>query len=860
MLKRILLAFLTLLTLALSDPARAQGTTPSEQIAFRAAVRAFEDGRFERAEAQFGRFIERFPSSERNPEAIAFQLRSRAHKLAVEENHSEAAATFRQLRLDFPNSPNHLEFVVGEAWNEYHAGRTDIVVELLAPPTSPFQLSAKIRPNDPLALPLSTSGQLLLAQTLLDIGDFQAAGKALEDVTNWDLRSEFVWRRSLIRTRLLLATDQLTEALENAEALLELATNSENREQIAESAAVLGETRIANDQREAAIMAYEINKHPETSRKRRREAWFKIIELNLEQRDHETVIGILQEFIASGDGDDSLDIVLLTQGDLLLQQFYEEVRKPESPEGTDGKKPNDLLNDALAALERIPQEFADSPLLGEAQYHRGWCYWELGETEESVAAFQAAVERLPASFETAVALFKLADGYYVQGQHQEALRYYQQIIEDYGEISRIRDSFLDQVLYQTVRTAVAADQMDAAATAVNQLLTLYPDNLLAKTSKLIRADHMIHIDKVSEARGVLYEMVEHFTDFPLRPEVEYAIAYTYELQGQWPAAAARYVAWLENYPERPDRARAAYALAWCHSQNNQPTEALALFRNFLRDHGDDQRAQRARLWIGNYHFNRGAFEAAERQYATIYNAGDDAQKSLRQHAGLMAGRAAFRQNRLPQTLRYLEELSDAVRDDATVEPNFKAQIELSLGDAYFEQDRSAPPAKDEPVSKAQIAYSRVSALHPESRLAAVAWGRFGDYSYFVKDYPEAIQAYERVLDEPGADVTIRSQAEVALGAVYERQAETAPPLEARTLHNRALTHYLNVVYQDNLEAEELPDPYWLEEAGFKASHLVEANQDTRAGVKLYRRLAEMIPILRHDWERFRIAHEARAQP
>ena len=836
----------------------------TEKIAFDAAVKAFEDHLYNRAEEQFSDFTNLYPESDLFQNAKGFTLRARAHNLAEKKEHASAAKTFRQLRLDFPNSPNHLEYVVGEAWNEYFENNLETVTTLLGDPKGPFRQAATIRPNDPIALPLLVSGQLLLAQTYVDQEEFTKAEEVLNSVTDWYLRTEFSWRRRMIITQLQLARGELEMALQNADALMDLANSNQNRVWIAESAAIYGELLIANNQPELAIVKYKENLTPGTPARRHREAWFKIIELNLEQRDAQSVIELLNQFIAEAQNDESLDVALLTLGELNLQRYYEENIKPEQIEGEGKASAIDYLNESIIQLERLVKEFPDSPLLPKAQYHRGWCYWENSESQESINAFRQAADQLPKSFIASIARFKLADGYYVLGQYQEALEHYNRLIESYENDDRIKETFLDQVLYQTVRASVEADDIDSARLAIAKLIAIYPDTLLASKSSLLLGQHMIHIDNASRAREVFHEMIEHFANFPLKAEVEYAIAYSHELDGKWAKASGLYRSWIEAYPEHANQSRASYALAKCTSQQGKNAEALELFRDFIKKNGDHELAHLARLWLGNYHFNLQNFEAAERQYSVIIRSSPPAPPWVKHPAALMAGRASFRMNQFQKAVRHLRALRDEIQVNESSSPSLRAKVELNLGDALFEQGKSETPAQIEFIKEAKLSFSNVAALHPDSRLATIAWGRYGDASYFLKEYVDAIEGYEKVIKLPEADITIRSQAEVALGMVLERQAE-APSTEAGapdafSLLESALQHYLNVVYLKNLRENELPDPFWLEEAGIKAGNLVEAKQDIETGVKLYQRLAELLPPLRDDWDRLRLALESRREP
>ena len=101
--------------------------------------------------------------------------------------------------------------------------------------------------------------------------------------------------------------------------------------------------------------------------------------------------------------------------------------------------------------------------------------------------------------------------------------------------------------------------------------------------------------------------------------------------------------------------------------------------------------------------------------------------------------------------------------------------------------------------------------------------------------------------------------------VYERQAEIAATqspesgnkVQSETLINQALTHYLNIVYLTNMREGETPNPFWLEEAGIRAGVLFEARNDINAALRLYRRLADLLPPKKAAWNRLGVALESR---
>ena len=838
---------------------------PQEQNAYNAGIRAFEWRRFERAEKAFAHFIVHFPNSELASKAAAFRLRSRAHHLADQGKHDLAAAAFRQLRREFPNSPNYLEFIVLEAWNQYHLGNREIVVRLLGEAESPFQSAAIIRSRDPDALKFQVSGRLLLAQTYLEQKNHSAARQALDAATDWDLDTEFQWRRQFILTRLHFAANEFEKALDQAAALLELAEATEKKEWIAESAAALGEVHIAVNQKEAAILAYKENLAEGIPQKRRREAWSKIIKLRQEQSPGPLpFLQSLEQFVAESANDDALDIPMLALAKLKLRLYYREKNGNKTPEETPLPSADELLGDARAKLERLLQQFSESSLRGEALYHLGWCYWERGEIEKSFSSFYNALRLLPEGFEKDIAQFKLADGHYALKRYENALFHYQQIRQRIAGDAPDKEAFLAQVLYQTVRAAVQDGDADAAAEAVSELIALFPDNLLANKGIFLFGQHVLQIPKASEARQIFRQVMERFPDFPFKAEAELAIAYSHELDGNWNSAADAYQNWTTTHSNHEKQAQAAYARAWCLSRQGREEEAATLFQTFLEKHGKDQSADKqalanqARLWLGNYHFNLRNFNPAKQLYIEIYTQNQQT-NLITLRARLMAGRASFRQSQFKETIVQLETLRNLLPKNKSTHDNFKtfqAEVQLNLGDAYFEYGKQLPdPAeRKEQIQQAREQYLQIQTLQPNGRLWASAQGRYGDASRFLSDYEQAKKFYQKVIDSPPqqADVALRSQAEVALGTIFEQEAERAKTkAEQDALLKKALHHYHNLIFGDNLKEAENFDPFWRLEAMRQAGALTIQQEGADAGIQFYQKAAKecarSMPSLQLDW-------------
>src|SRR5438105_8981867 len=166
----------------------------AENRVFEAAANAFRGTFYDRAEAEFADFAQKFPQSTRLPEAILFQAKARleqtnyagaiellSSRLSAAANRADAyrfwigqaylrkgeyrtaAETFEKLIKDFPASPERLEAVLVTATARAKLSEWSKVAELLEQPNGIFQSAARTNAGDDLVL----RGDLLLSESQL---------------------------------------------------------------------------------------------------------------------------------------------------------------------------------------------------------------------------------------------------------------------------------------------------------------------------------------------------------------------------------------------------------------------------------------------------------------------------------------------------------------------------------------------------------------------------------------------------------------------------------------------------------------------------------------------------------------------
>jgi TolA-binding protein len=853
-----------LLNLALA--ASAAAPTAAEKRAFDAAVRAFADGFYERAERELGEFTAANPQSDLAPRAVLLQAQAKSkfkdytgavallnsrlaaagslldeYRFWLAEAQFQlgdlkaAAAGFESVVAGFPKSSRRLDAAYREALARFKIGETTRAIELLRDPKGAFQTAAK---SQILSEPV-VRGALLLAEALAQQKDFPGALKALAPLGERALSPELAWLRQYWLTRVNFESGDAELAVASVAELARLATASGSREFQAETHALQGNILQELGQFDVAAAAFEHNLSGDLPGERRRQALLKIIEISLAQNQSASTVQWLERFLKEHPQDASLDVVRLTLAEVKLKQYF-----TLPPDAEAGARSN-LLAEARTQLDRFVADFAQSPFRGKAQLNRGLVFWEDGRLAEAGAAFQMAVERLAVSEEQAIARFKLADVLFQQKDFRGAVSNYQAVVQGYENFPRVRESFFDQAWYQIIRASIELGDLDTASGAVAKILAWYPDSFFSDRSLLLLGQALNRRGQPAQARAVFLDFLRRFPDSKLASEVHLAIARTYVQDQDWTAGLGKLDEWISRNPGHPSRPQAEFDRAWLTARAKQETNSLARFKDFIERFPTNAYAPVAQNWIADHYQRAGDFLNAEKNYQLLFQNTNWPVSKLTYSARLMAGRSAVARQAYKDARDYFA----SVFTDEQAPPGLAAEALLLWGDAMKEEPVSDPAKSVAKFSDAIDAFRRITQKFPTDPLVPAAFGSIANcYLQLAaqdpKRYDDALEAYRRAREHPAAGVALRSQAEVGLGMVFEKQAQLKTGPERAEPNRLALDHYLNVVYGKVLKDGETADVFWVKEGGLRAAALLETQQRWDEAVKLYERLRELVPPLR----------------
>jgi TolA-binding protein len=839
--------------------------TPVEKKAFDAGSMSFRGGWWERSEREFGEFIQTYPKSDLVPEAILLQAEARikqrnfsgaiellnAHRALAGRLGDEylfwqaealfqsgdlraAAETFSLLVSEFPTSPRVLEAVVNEAAARSKLDEWPRVAALLQDPQGPFDRLVKA---DPVA-PAAVRGRLLLAEALLRSGNFAAAEAALPQVSAEKLGPRDAWDRDHLLVQIQLAAGRPQQALVTTTNLLSFGTNQPAL--TAEGVALQARIYEKLGQIDEAIAAWRANLVPPAPEERHQEASLKVGQLLLVQGRADDALQMLESYLSGGTNSTGADVALLTIGQIRLGK----VAATSTSASTNAITPaatNDLSL-ALEAFDTLLTRFPKSPLVAKALMGKGWCLWLDGRTAESAGAFQAAEDALPPSYDRAVARFKLGDASYLQRDFSAALADYQAVAANKDGLAEVRSNLVEHALFQVLQSAREVGNGAAAQEAMTRLLGEFPEGPFAGPGLLAFGASSGAADPAAR-RVVLQGFLQSVPDSKLAPRVRLAVARTYEEERDWAKAGEVYAGWLSAYPDNPERGRAEYFDALVESRLGNETNALARFTDFLAAYPTNEFAPLATLWVADHFWREEDYVNAERNYQLLFK--NYPASELRHEARLMAARSAVARQSPEDAVNYLTNLTS----DVTCPAELQGQAMFAYGDTLM----ALPAANtNSPLSNYEEAirvFSKLQQLFPDSQIALLAQGKVGSCYLQLgasdpRQYELAMQAFSKVLMAPLADVATRSEAEVGLGLALEKSGAAGPEQGRATLVQRALDHYLNVVYGTNLRTGEQASPFWVKRAGLEACRVAESLQAWEQLAKLCDTLSESLPPLR----------------
>lgn len=822
-----------------------------EERTYAAAVAAFQDEMWSRAETEFAQFVQKYPKSTNAPEAVLMQAQAEfkqgklknsiallntrkgeAENLADQYvywigeaqfqngDFTNAAKTLTSLAQKFSESPLRLRAVVEAASAQAQIDEWPQVAALLQETNGVFQRAVQMDSGNELV----SRGQLLLAQAKFTLKDFGGAAAILESLDSQTLAPQLDWQRAYLLCQVRLAMDDLPAALAVTTNLTQIARLENAGDLTAESMALRADILEKLNRAGDAIAAYQENLTTNAPSERQRQAVLKIAELAIAQNQFTNAEQSLADFLQQFSNAPAADIALLTLGELHLKDYAAQ------PAATNH------LQSAAAAFDKFLVAFPKSPLAGKAYLDRGWCDWIFEKTPESLADFKMAAQKLPPSEDLAVAKLKIGDAMFALTNYAGALRNFRAVLGDFSGFPEVEKDLGERALYQSLRADLELNNTADASNALAQILEKYPAGEPAQGGTLLLVEASTDS---SQARHLFESFDRRFAGSLLRPQAELAVARTYEREQNWLAAVTNYESWLKNYPTNEFRPQADYSLAQADFQAGDETNAFTQFTNFIAQFPTDELAPLAQWWVADFFYRAGDFVDAEKNYKFIFQNTNWQSSALVYPARMMAGRSAVGRLGYSDAVGYFTSLVD----DTNCPVDLNVQARFAWGGALMQMPSSDTNNPLANFSGATNVFGQIIRMYPTNEPGTLAWGELANCNLQLADYDAATNAFAQVFNSPYANVSARSGAQVGFGLALEKKAALAAGDDQRTLLELAKNNYADVLFQKNLRDDETADSFWVKKAGLQAAAAAEALGEWDQAEDIYAELKKWLPQL-----------------
>ncbi len=843
-----------------------------EQRAYNSATRLYQDGLMPQAEKAFAEFLVRFPESELRAEAVLRfgQVRFKSGKIAdalasikteearagvladqyrflagecllAMERPREAAATFAGLLTSFPGSTLRLETIYRQAVALGRIGDWVAVSTLLLAPESEFAKSRISRAGDPSVI----SGVLLAADAAMELRDVKVVGELLGSIPATGLRAIDQWRSDLLKAKVGVAENRMTEAVTSASNLVSVARRLGSPEALGQSllfqADLLKQASLFGP---ATVALEEVLTIP-SEQAQRRTALSRIIDLALNQGRLDLAVGRLTRFLGATNAEPAAAAARIALAEIQVRQSYQVA-------GTNGVEASYLRGLAWTNLQASVSPETALPLLGRAMLARGWLLLADSEYAGAGTNFSGALSMLPFGRDAAVAAFKLGDSLMARQQWASALTAYERVVNEFSASAEVRTNLLDHAIYQSFRASVAAGNLVSAESAFRRLSTAFPASIFAERGALLLGQIQTRNGRLAEARETLAAFSKQFKDSSLNDRAALLAARTFEKQKDWASAAHALNDWVGKYPASEQRPTAEFLLAESTFRSSGETNAFPLFTNLMARFPGSMEAPLAQNWIANHYWSKGDHAAALKQFQLLYQT-TNCPPELAHEARLMAGKAAFALQEFRDARSQFTELISVLPPlDTNGPPVVLGRAFFGLGETIFEQFLASTNRSLADFSQAVEALDRVGRNFASNPIGPAAFGRLGELHLQwaklkadPKGLDAAINAFSMARDSAAAEPMVRWRSQYSIGEALEAQGN----LDA------ALDVYTGVLYGDAVRGV---DPLTLKLAGIAAGRILEVQLKKAEAARVYARLAELEPAAKPAIEKR--LESLRAQP
>jgi len=424
--------------------------------------------------------------------------------------------------------------------------------------------------------------------------------------------------------------------------------------------------------------------------------------------------------------------------------------------------------EAGETLDRLTNDFPQSPLLFQAHLQRGRVWFEQGQYDRALELFsrldgaesQAADE---AAYWTAKCQLRLGDAAGAAGRLGDAVQRFS------------ASPLLPEMMYDCGVALLRAGDTEQAIAALEGFRTRFTDHELSPDALQLLAVTEHQQRRYDRSQAHCRAFLTQYPTHSLAATVAFLSCENDFLAGEYDEAATGFRRFLKDRPNDPQTTKAKLRLATALCRLQRFDEAEPLFTELASLATHDELYRPALLALADIHFERGEWKPAEQWFNEYLSAGTDVPST--DGALLKLGLSRQRQERMDEAIQAYDRLMDRF-------PQSPHRLQ-----ALFERGQALVALKR--IDEAVKAFEGVLAEGGESRFAAHALNHLAAIAAQRNDMQQAASLYARVSQtSAGADTEAEAllhEGQTLMAAQQFAQAEKvyARFVERFPVHPRA---------------------------------------------------------------------------
>ncbi|MBK7230540.1 MAG: tetratricopeptide repeat protein [Ignavibacteriales bacterium] len=407
-------------------------------------------------------------------------------------------------------------------------------------------------------------------------------------------------------------------------------------------------------------------------------------------------------------------------------------------------------DEAAIGFEYLTRTFYWSNYRDKALYNLGLIYYNAGKFEHSRNRLKLLLNDYPESDFYGSSLYWIGESYSAENKPKEAIQFLEEAVAD-----KRNKKYADYTIYTLANAYENIGEYNNAVKYYDQLLTYHKGSKLANSAQ-IRIG--ICYFKLKDYQSSILELknpsLTNLSD-DMYSESLYLLATSYYRVGEYDDAAKSYLEVLQKFPQAIYARNAKYGLAWTYFQQKKYNDSYTQFDELSTD--TDSLAIKSFFWKGECKRYLGKYDEAN----TIYK-------------------------------NFLEKYPD---------DKLAQEVQYQLGVVNFNSNNTDIATK----------YLLASNASDDSVLKAKSFAMLGEIELNKGNYKAAKNYFEIVLNNKGAEKSVRNRALLGLGIAHYRSDD-----------NKTSLQYLNEL--DNTESgfETQKLNYFLAENYFATNDFKEA--------------------------------------